>query len=103
MMRRFVRRPSLRRLLAVVICTYIGVAMLMGVLQAKLIYYPSRTLDRTPTNVGLKFEDVTLLTQDVVKISAWFVPREDARATVLFFPMLSRCHMRSSSSPTLLA
>lgn len=75
----------LRRLLAVVLCTYIGVTMLVGALQAKLIYFPSRTLEFTPSDVGLKFEDVTLVTQDGVKISAWFVPRQDARATVLFF------------------
>jgi fermentation-respiration switch protein FrsA (DUF1100 family) len=84
-MGRLVRRPSLRRLLAVVIGTYIGVTMLVGLLQSKLIYFPSRTLDLTPTNVGLKFDDVTLMTRDDVKISAWFVPRQDARATVLFF------------------
>src|SRR3972149_6132676 len=84
-MGRLVRRPSLRRLLAVVICTYIGVTMLVGVLQSKLIYFPSRILELTPTNVGLKFDDVTLVTRDDVKISAWFVPRQDARATVLFF------------------
>jgi len=75
----------LRRLLAVALCTYIGVTMLVGALQAKLIYFPSRILDLTPADVGLKFEDVTLATQDGVKISAWFVPRQDARATVLFF------------------
>ena len=84
-MRRLVRRPSLRRLLAVAVCTYIGVTMLVGLLQSKLIYFPSRVLDLTPTDVGLMFDDVTLVTQDDVRISAWFVPRQDARATVLFF------------------
>src|SRR3972149_10245211 len=84
-MGRLVRRPSVRRLLAVVICTYIGVIMLVGALQSKLIYFPSRTLELTPANVGLKFDDVTLVTRDDVKISAWFVPRQDARATVPFF------------------
>lgn len=81
---RLFRRPSLRRLLTVVICTYIGVAMLVGLFQSKLIYFPSRTVESTPASVGLTFDDLTLVTQDGVKISAWFVPRQDARATVLF-------------------
>ena len=79
------RRPSLRRLLIVALCTYAGVIVLVGLLQSKLIYFPSRVLEQTPVDVGLKFDDVTLTTHDNVRISAWFVPCADARTTVLFF------------------
>lgn len=79
------RRPIVRRLILVALCTYIGVIMLVGFFQSKLIYFPSRSLEQTPSDVGLKFDEVTLTTQDGVRISAWFVPRDDARTTILFF------------------
>jgi pimeloyl-ACP methyl ester carboxylesterase len=83
--RRFLAIPRWRRLLTVVLCTYIGVIVLTAAFQAKLIYFPSRVLELTPASVGLRFDDVTLTTDDGVKISAWFVPREGARATIVFF------------------
>jgi len=82
---RLFRRPTLRRLLVVALCTYIGVAILVGLFQTRLIYFPSSALELTPVDVRLKFDDVTLTTQDGVRISAWFVPADDARTTVLFF------------------
>ncbi len=78
-------KTNLRRLLVIILCTYLGVIMLVPLFQSKFIYFPSRRIELTPANVGLEFEDRTLTTQDGVRISAWWVPRGDARATVLFF------------------
>ena len=74
-----------RRLLILILGTYLGVLMLVALFQSKLIYFPSRTIELTPASVGLTFEDISLTTQDGVKISTWWVPQRDARATVLFF------------------
>lgn len=53
--------------------------MLVALLQAKLIYFPSRHIDATPRDVGLTYEDLKLTTADGVRISAWYVPIADTR------------------------
>jgi uncharacterized protein len=88
-MRNFVARhifkvPPLRRFLAVIICSYLAIAIIVGVFQTGLIYFPSRTLEATPAMMGMDFDDLMLTTQDGVKISAWFVPHSDARGTIIF-------------------
>lgn len=83
--RGFFRRPSLRRLLIIVVCTYVGVCLFVSLFQTHLIYFPSRPLEQTPADIGLTCDDVMLTTRDHVKISAWYVPCDDASTTVLFF------------------
>ncbi|MCK7512900.1 MAG: hypothetical protein MZV70_58680 [Desulfobacterales bacterium] len=49
-----------------------------------MLYYPSKQVDATPADIGLAYEDLVLETTDGLKISAWYIPREGARGTVLF-------------------
>ena len=42
--------------------------MLIELLQARLIYFPTRDYDSTPADVGLPFEDLTLLAGDGVAL-----------------------------------
>jgi fermentation-respiration switch protein FrsA (DUF1100 family) len=53
--------------------------------EASLIYFPSRELRFTPSDVGLAYEDVYLDTEDGVRIHAWYVPGNPARKTLLWF------------------
>jgi fermentation-respiration switch protein FrsA (DUF1100 family) len=46
---------------------------------------PSRQLAATPQQIDLSYEAVNLTTADGVRLTGWFVPREQPRATVLFF------------------
>lgn len=39
--------------------------------------------DRTPASVGLRYEDVTALTADGVRLSGWYVPSTNGAAVVL--------------------
>ncbi len=48
------------------------------------LYIPSRTLDAKPSDIGLTYTDVSLTAEDGVKIHAWFIPSENASATLLF-------------------
>lgn len=48
------------------------------------VYMPSRILQAKPTDIGLRYEDVTLTTEDLVSLHAWFVPTEKPIATLLF-------------------
>jgi len=52
-------------------------------LEYKSLYYPLRTIEMTPKQIGLDFENVTLTASDGVKISGWFIPAESPRVTVL--------------------
>ena len=58
--------------------------MLIELLQARLIYFPTRDYDSTPADVGLPFEDLTLLAGDGVAIAAWYVPHPEARGSIIF-------------------
>jgi fermentation-respiration switch protein FrsA (DUF1100 family) len=49
------------------------------------VFAPSARLTHTPTILGLFFEDVILTTSDNVRLHGWYVPAENARATLLFF------------------
>ncbi len=56
--------------------------------QANLLYLPnlpSRELMANPTLAMLPYEDVQLVTEDNVNLHGWFIPANEARATVLFF------------------
>lgn len=53
--------------------------------QPAMIFFPSNDLIETPTDWGLPYEDVTLLTKDKVRLHGWFIPRQGASRIVLFF------------------
>lgn len=45
-----------------------------GVIERALVYYPSSAVHSTPADVGLAFEEVTLVASDGVRLQGWFVP-----------------------------
>jgi fermentation-respiration switch protein FrsA (DUF1100 family) len=51
--------------------------------ETRFIYFPSRAHEVTPKELGLAFEDLTLTTEDGVRLHAWFLPVPKARWTVL--------------------
>jgi fermentation-respiration switch protein FrsA (DUF1100 family) len=60
--------------------------------EPRMLYHPNREIERTPAQLGLTYEDITLTTSDGFRINGWFLPvknlAEDghvARLTVLFF------------------
>jgi fermentation-respiration switch protein FrsA (DUF1100 family) len=66
-------------------------ALLLAVLyfrQSALIYLPDlpgRTLTATPLDIDLAYEEVSLLTEDGIDLHGWFIPADEAKATLLFF------------------
>jgi len=73
-----------RRLIVIAIAAYAAVCLCVGMLQTKLIYFPSQEYDWTPADVALIFEDLTLITRDGVAIAAWYIPHPEAKGTILF-------------------
>jgi uncharacterized protein len=66
---------------------YVGFMLVVVWREPSLIYYPSRELDRTPADIGLRFEDVWLDAADGAHINGWFIPAAPRATpfTILFF------------------
>jgi hypothetical protein len=63
---------------------YLGICLLLFVFQEKLIYIPYAEVKRTPADVGIEYESLSLTTDDGETIAAWYVPAAESRATVLY-------------------
>ena len=53
--------------------------------QSKYVYFPAKNITTTPAETGLYYEDIIIKTSDGISISAWYIPVENNRATILFF------------------
>lgn len=71
--------------IAVFCLFYAGLALLLYAVQGYLLYLPTRALAGTPHDIGLAYEDVTLVTDDGYRLHGWYVPAEDRQPTILFF------------------
>ncbi|MEW6441699.1 MAG: alpha/beta hydrolase [bacterium] len=56
----------------------------LGFFERRLIYYPTRVLEATPSAVGLEYEDLAIRTADGLRLHGWFVPGAGAGWTLLF-------------------
>ncbi len=57
----------------------------MYTFQAQFVYFPASTVDATPADAGLVFEEVSLRTEDGVPLHGWWLPAaRPARQTLLF-------------------
>jgi fermentation-respiration switch protein FrsA (DUF1100 family) len=54
-------------------------------LEKKSLYFPLRSIEASPKDIGLNYEDVIISTKDDVRLSAWFIPTESPRAVIIFF------------------
>lgn len=69
----------------VVAVAYVAFVGLLYVMQDRLVYFPTRELIATPRDRGMDYEELSLLTDDGVKLHAWFIPAPEARAVLLYF------------------
>ncbi|HIJ79027.1 MAG TPA: alpha/beta hydrolase [Deltaproteobacteria bacterium] len=75
---------SLLSLALLAVLVYLGFSLLIYLMQARLLYFPSSQIEATPARVGLAFQEVALVSQDQVKLAAWFVPAPKGRGVILF-------------------
>ncbi len=66
--------------IAVIVGVMGGLALLF---EKRLIYFPIRDHEVTPTALGLAHEDVRLTTEDGVRLHAWYLPVRQARWVTL--------------------
>jgi len=52
-------------------------------IELKGIFFPSREVELNPHSINLPFEDIYVKTQNNLQISAWFIPCDGAKYTLL--------------------
>lgn len=82
--KRYTLGHRVMRLVVIAFLTYVGVCVLLSLFQRRLIYFPSRTYDGTPADVGLDYEELALKTSDGLAIGAWYVPSANAKGSIIF-------------------
>ena len=75
--------PTWRRLLIFLAVLLLALVLVPVLLEKRLIYFPYRTIEVTPKELGLRYEDARLVTEDGVTLHGWFLPIEGSRFTVL--------------------
>jgi fermentation-respiration switch protein FrsA (DUF1100 family) len=74
----------LGKILAVFLIAALFIFFYSRFLEYKSLYYPTFDIEYNPKNYGIAYEDLFLSTEDGVKLNAWMVPSENARAAVIF-------------------
>lgn len=70
-------------IIAVLVLVYVGWGLVLLFLQPRLLYQPTREINFTPADLSLPFEDVAFQSRDGVRLAGWYIPRQDARCTLL--------------------
>ncbi len=52
--------------------------------EQRSVFVPDRTLDASPADVGLAFEEVEFFAEDAVKLHGWWIPHPQARGTLIY-------------------
>ncbi|MBM3818103.1 MAG: alpha/beta hydrolase [Acidimicrobiia bacterium] len=58
---------------------------LVGSLEPRFVFFPTKGEDETPARFGLRYQAVTLTTADGERLSAWQLEPEQPRAAVVYF------------------
>lgn len=56
----------------------------MYIQQPGMIFFPTRALVEKPTDWDLKYEDISLITTDDIKLHGWYLPRQGSNKVLLF-------------------
>lgn len=75
---------TLLSLVTLALLTYGTFALLLYVSQPRLLFFPTRSIEASPQQAGLIYEDVSLTTDDGLRLGAWYVPALQARGVILF-------------------
>jgi uncharacterized protein len=71
--------------LVLVVSLLVGVRLYFYYFEKKTLYYPMQELELTPNAIGLPFENIALEASDGTALHAWYLPKDGAAHTVLFF------------------
>jgi len=71
-----------------VIFAVVGIVLLNGfmfLMQPSMLFYPTQTIVETPSDWGMEYQEVEIETEDGLRLHGWWLPREGATRTLLFF------------------
>ncbi|GMQ91069.1 MAG: alpha/beta hydrolase [Gammaproteobacteria bacterium] len=71
-------------LLVIIIIPYVIACIYIYSQQKSLIYYPVKEWVTTPDREQLPYENVSLMSSDRVRLSAWYIPRAGSHKVILF-------------------
>lgn len=74
-------------IIAIVAGIYILFACYLFIFQSNYVYYPNLVLTiptEDPNRIELPFENISFKTSDGLKLSGWFIPKENARGVLVF-------------------
>ncbi len=54
-------------------------------IENRMIFHPNPSVDATPQQAGLEFEDIFFTARDGVRLNGWFIPHPEARSTLVWF------------------
>ncbi len=74
----------IRSTLFILFTVWILLTILFYFFQPGYIYLPSRNVEVTPAALSLPFEEVHFTASDGTRLHGWFIPQENAQATLLF-------------------
>lgn len=63
---------------------YVLITAFAYFMQDGMVYFPTREIAVTPRDMGLEYRDITFTTRDGKRISAWLIPSDKPKGTVLF-------------------
>jgi fermentation-respiration switch protein FrsA (DUF1100 family) len=78
---------ALANILLVAVLGYGLLLVFMYYYQNRLLFLPnlpSRSVERSPSTVGLAYEPVDLVTRDNIHLDGWFIPAPEERGVILF-------------------
>ena len=70
--------------LGLLIAVLASLFFLIRYLEKKNLYFPLKTIEANPGDIGLYYEDIILTTGDGVDINFWYIPADDSIATIIF-------------------
>lgn len=73
-------------LLGTVVIGY-GIAVIfIAQFQDHLVYFPTKEISRTPTDIGLAYKTVRFRSRDGLLLSGWYIPHPNSDTVILFCP-----------------
>ena len=73
------------RLLVLILILIAILVFALKYIEAWGIFFPTKDIGWYPSDVNMPFEDIYAKTKDGATVNGWFIPREGARYTLLFF------------------
>jgi len=64
---------------------YVIIGIILFLFQSHFLYFPHRELIGDPSQVGLDFEPVRIITSDNITLHGWFVPAQNRDEVLLYF------------------